>query len=270
MKVGMDEQTGKMRIEAWCESRNGKFNSSELQEIYLNASTECEELNDDPAAVNLLEAFGSHENGLSYQVFSWERGLPEGIEPIEPGEPDIFEPREHVVVDGELRCACCQTADFVWPPPKPPRERKRGHVGLGRKRPRKQDIYATWKYKPVALKAKPVYTGLPEQFHIKRDIRGNPLGDIPRLFERPEEFRPTGRYTKERKEIIDKLHKGDFLWGEERKLMHHFMMIQNEAFAWDDSEHGSFKHEFFLPIEIPVMEHKPWDRTRDPNSSRTA
>src|ERR1700750_455307 len=92
VKVGMDEQTGKMRIEAWCESRNGKFNSSELQEIYLNASTECEELNDDPAAVNLLEAFGSHENGLSYQVFSWERGLPEGIEPIEPGEPDIFEP----------------------------------------------------------------------------------------------------------------------------------------------------------------------------------
>ena len=44
-------------------------------------------------------------------------------------------------------------------------------------------------------------------------------------------FEPTGRYTLERKEKIDNRHEGDFLWEEERKLMHHFMMLQNKGFA---------------------------------------
>ncbi len=37
------------------------------------------------------------------------------------------------------------------------------------------------KYKPVALKVKPVYTELPEEYRIKRDIRGDPLAELPRL-----------------------------------------------------------------------------------------
>ena len=33
---------------------------------------------------------------------------------------------------------------------------------------------------------------------------------------------------------------------------------QNEAFAWDDSEKGTFKEEFFPPVEMAVKEHTPW------------
>ena len=40
--------------------------------------------------------------------------------------------------------------------------------------------------------------------------------------------------------------------------MHHFMVIHQDGFAWDDSERGHFKEEFFPPIEIPTITHKPW------------
>ncbi|KAF7344735.1 DNA/RNA polymerase [Mycena venus] len=40
--------------------------------------------------------------------------------------------------------------------------------------------------------------------------------------------------------------------------MHHFMCLQNEAFAWQDSERGSFRTDFFPPVDIPVMPHTPW------------
>ena len=114
------------------------------------------------------------------------------------------------------------------------------------------------KYKPVALKTRPVYAELPEKYRIKREIRGDPLAEMPQLNCRPPDFVPTGRYTQERKDEIDRIHKGDFLWPEERKLMHHLMMEQNQAFAWDDTERGSFRQDFFPPVNIPTIEHKPW------------
>ena len=40
--------------------------------------------------------------------------------------------------------------------------------------------------------------------------------------------------------------------------MHHFMSEQNEGFAWDDSERGRFCEDFFPPVMMPVIEHKPW------------
>jgi hypothetical protein len=118
--------------------------------------------------------------------------------------------------------------------------------------------FAGKKYKPVALKVKPVYTDLPEKYRIIREIRGDPLAGIPILNTSPPDFTPTGRYTEERKEIIDKVHGGDFLWPEERKLVHHLMMEQNQAFAWDDSERGRFREDFFPPVIIPTIEHQPW------------
>jgi hypothetical protein len=110
----------------------------------------------------------------------------------------------------------------------------------------------------VALKTKPVYAELPEEYRIKRDIKGDPLAEMPKLNPNPPEFEPTGRCTQERKEIIDQAHKGDFLWPEERKLVHHLMMEQNLAFAWEESERGRFREDFFPPIVIPAVEHKPW------------
>ncbi|KDR73773.1 hypothetical protein GALMADRAFT_18463, partial [Galerina marginata CBS 339.88] len=81
---------------------------------------------------------------------------------------------------------------------------------------------------------------------------------MPELNPNPTDFVPTGRYTETRQKAFDKVHEGDFLLPEERKLVHNVMMNQNEAFAWEDSERGTFREDFFPPVVIPTVEHTPW------------
>ena len=78
------------------------------------------------------------------------------------------------------------------------------------------------------------------------------------LSRNPPDFEPKGRYSLERKEHMDKVHGQGFLLPEEMKLVHHLIAEQNAAFAWDDSERGSFREDFFPPVQIPVVPHKPW------------
>src|ERR1700730_9478298 len=98
--------------------------------------------------------------------------------------------------------------------------------------------YVTRKYKPVAKKVKSVVTQSPEKFRVVREIKGDPLENMPVLSPIPPPFTPKGRYTEERKAIIDTAHPEGFLWPAERDLMHHFMAEQNEGFAWSDAERG--------------------------------
>ena len=113
------------------------------------------------------------------------------------------------------------------------------------------------KYKPVALKTKPVLGELAEKFRIVRNIKGDPLENLPVLNPNPPKYSPYGRYTQERKELFDKANEG-FLWPAERDLLHHFMMLHHDGFAWDDSERGHFREDFFPPVDIPVIPHTPW------------
>jgi hypothetical protein len=68
------------------------------------------------------------------------------------------------------------------------------------------------KYKPVALKTRPLLANLPDKFQIVRNITGDPLTNIPILTPTPPPFAPTGRYTTKHRDRIDKVHSGDFLW----------------------------------------------------------
>ena len=113
------------------------------------------------------------------------------------------------------------------------------------------------KYKPVSKKVRLVITSVLNKFHIKHNIIGNLLEELPTLPQNPPPFVPTGRYTEECKCAFQE-HHGDFLLPEEMKLLHHLMSLQNDAFTWSDLERGSFKTKFFLPVEIPVMPHTPW------------
>jgi hypothetical protein len=114
------------------------------------------------------------------------------------------------------------------------------------------------KYKPVALKVRPVLGELPDRYRIKREIIGDPLAELPTLPINPPDFTAKGRYTNERREKMDAVHDPEFLTAEERKLMHWIISEHNEAFAWEDSERGKFKEEFFPPVEIPTIAHVPW------------
>jgi len=90
----------------------------------------------------------------------------------------------------------------------------------------KKGVAAKKKYKPVALKVRPAIAELPEWYHIHHHINSNPLQGIPTLNPTPPPFTPTGRYTLERRNEVDRNH-GDFLWDKECALMHDFMCQQN-------------------------------------------
>ncbi|KAI0328793.1 hypothetical protein GY45DRAFT_1218765, partial [Cubamyces sp. BRFM 1775] len=81
---------------------------------------------------------------------------------------------------------------------------------------------------------------------------------MPPLPTHPPPFTPTGRYTQERRDALDALHPDGFLWPQERALLHHLVSQQSEGFAWDDSERGQFREDFFPPVTIPVVSHTPW------------
>ena len=100
-------------------------------------------------------------------------------------------------------------------------------------------------------------TSVTPYFRIIRNILGDPLSQLPILNPNPPPFSPCGCYTQECKDIFDKLNPG-FLLPEECKLIHHFMMIHQDAFAWDNLEWGHFREDFFLPVEIPTIPHTPW------------
>lgn len=110
----------------------------------------------------------------------------------------------------------------------------------------------------MAKKVKPVLVPLPDQFRIVRRIVGDPLADMPPLSPHPPLSVPTGRYTQERKDAMDKLYGGDFLWPDERGLLHQLIMQQNNAFVWNDEERGQFREDFFPPVVIPTIPHRPW------------
>src|SRR6202142_3854022 len=114
------------------------------------------------------------------------------------------------------------------------------------------------KYKPVAQKTRSVLAELPEKFRVIRKIEGEPLKEMPILDPNPPPFKPCGRYTQDCKDKMDKLHLEEFLLPDERALLHDFICKQNLGFAWDDSECGSFRTDFFPPIDFPVILHTPW------------
>ncbi|KAI0038655.1 hypothetical protein FA95DRAFT_1462548, partial [Auriscalpium vulgare] len=114
------------------------------------------------------------------------------------------------------------------------------------------------KYKPVALKVRPVLRTLPDGYRIERNILGDPLESMPPLATHPPAFMPTSRYTQELHNAMNNLPNFEFLTPTERDLLHDVISKQNKLFAWDDTERGSFKEEYFPPIKIPVVSHVPW------------
>ena len=263
LRFGFNSE-GELEIEGYLEPRNGNsFSEQELNIAYLQASSESTALQSDKKAAALFQEFTTERAEPveleTHQVYTFDEGVPEDLGCPKP-DLNRGTQKKHST-DPEVRCVCCQSADYIVPGTTdntvPPSEEVLDFVSSLDSIPI-HSTFANKKYKPVALKVRPIYGELPERFRIKREITGDPLRGMPGLSTNPADYSPTDRYTIERKEIIDKIHEGDFLWLEERKLLHHFMMVQDTAFAWDDSERGSFKHEFFPPVEIPVVEHKVW------------
>ena len=221
---------GELRVLAYALPKNGsKFTSEELKTNYLLASKESKAMKKDKKAAELFAQYTNAEklsndaNGNPVPIMHWREKFYDGIE-TEDGEThdvadfNLGKAHRH---DTAKSCYKCANLDFD-------REKNGSKVGDDI---RVLDAFAGKKYKPVALKVRPVYAELPEKYHIKREIKGDPLENIPILPTNPTEFVPTGRYTQERKEIIDRVHGEGFLLDEEMKLLHNFMMLHNLGFA---------------------------------------
>ncbi|KAG6893610.1 hypothetical protein C0995_016575 [Termitomyces sp. Mi166 len=104
--------------------------------------------------------------------------------------------------------------------------------------PKRKGVQTKKKYKPVTLKVKPVAGTVPEDFHVERNIKGDPLADMPPLDPNPPPFIPTGRFTEERKNQFLKEHDTGFLHANELDIFVDLVTKQNQAFTWKVEEKG--------------------------------
>ncbi|KLO04805.1 hypothetical protein SCHPADRAFT_840189, partial [Schizopora paradoxa] len=114
-------------------------------------------------------------------------------------------------------------------------------------------------YKKVANKIRPVATTLPEEFRIVRRKHPDPLRDMPALPTSAPTFVPGDRFTQERYEkMAEEVAAEGFLWPEEMRLALELVRLQEEGFAWNEMEKGVLDAQYFDPILIPTVPHKPW------------
>jgi hypothetical protein len=113
-------------------------------------------------------------------------------------------------------------------------------------------------YKRVDKKIKPVSTTFSPDYEIRRTIPEDPLKTLQELPTHPPDFQPSQRLTKECLELLELNNQG-YLSAEEEKLFAHIMYLNQEALAFEDAEHGTFKDSYFSPYKIPMVPHTPWE-----------
>lgn len=118
-------------------------------------------------------------------------------------------------------------------------------------------------YKKVANKVKPVATTMPAHARIIRCIPEDPLQSLPLLSQNPPAFHPGSRLSQNRMDDLG-VFKNDFLWPEECKLAAQVLSNNELALAWDESEKGRFRDDYFPPVIIPTIEHIPWADCQPP------
>jgi hypothetical protein len=97
---------------------------------------------------------------------------------------------------------------------------------------------------------------LPEEFRIVHHFPPDPLEDMPKLNPNPGELRAGERYTLDRAREME-INKDGFLLPAEEKLVHEVILNHEMAFAWDETERGHFREDYFEPVKIPVLMHTP-------------
>ncbi|KAG6877140.1 hypothetical protein C0992_010716 [Termitomyces sp. T32_za158] len=87
------------------------------------------------------------------------------------------------------------------------------------------------KYKPVALKVKPVTSSISENFKIEHCIVGDPLANMLTLSSNLSPFKPTGCFTEEHRQQFVSNYDIGFLTTSKLNILTDLMSKQNQAFA---------------------------------------
>jgi len=112
-------------------------------------------------------------------------------------------------------------------------------------------------YKRVDQKVRPVPGVFPENIKVRRMIPEDPLLSLPPLPISPPDFVPTTKLTIERMNDL-KIHTNNFLWPEEVKLFQNVFLLNERSLAFEQSERGTFREDYFSPYIYPVVDHVPW------------
>ena len=119
------------------------------------------------------------------------------------------------------------------------------------------EVLVTKRYKKVANRTVPVSATLPEDFRIERRRPKDLLIDLSPMPGYPPEFEPGERYTQARHDEFP-IDPRQFLTPSETRLAEWIVRVNEEAFAWNEDERGSFDSRYFDPIRVPTMPHTPW------------
>ncbi|KAJ6473098.1 hypothetical protein C8R45DRAFT_835764, partial [Mycena sanguinolenta] len=113
-------------------------------------------------------------------------------------------------------------------------------------------------YKRVDKKVRPVSTTFSPDYEVRCTIPRNPMETLPELFADPPVFQPTMRLNHERLKILD-INGDGFLSLEEERLFIRVMELNQHALAFEDTERGTFKDEYFSLYKIATVPHVPWE-----------
>jgi len=114
-------------------------------------------------------------------------------------------------------------------------------------------------YKKVANRVRLVPGTMPTNIRIIRQFLEDPLRTLPYISPHPPTFLPGVQLTHARIEELGLLT-NEFLWPEKRELVVQVLRVNEQGLAWEETEKGRFRDEYFSPVKIPVQEHIPWAR----------
>jgi len=116
---------------------------------------------------------------------------------------------------------------------------------------------AVYKYKKVSQKVHPVRINIPEHQKPQRHFPEDPLKNLPTLPYLPPNFSPTTKITTKRMDQLD-IDNHQELWPQERKLLQLVIKLNERSIAFDETERGTFRSDYFSDYVIPTIKHIPW------------
>ena len=118
-------------------------------------------------------------------------------------------------------------------------------------------------YKPVDQRVRPISGTFPQEALVRRTFPHEPLDGLPILSRNPPDFKPTKKITSERLKLIDINGEG-FLWPEEEKLFAQVMILNEGALAFEETDRGTLREDYFSPYIMPTEKHTAWEERNIP------
>jgi hypothetical protein len=118
-------------------------------------------------------------------------------------------------------------------------------------------------YKKVDRKVKPVSGTFPQDALVRRSFPHDPLEGLQILSKNPPEFIPTQHITAERYEQMN-INSEGFMSSEEEKLFAQVLVLNEKALAFEETDRGTLREDYFSPYIMPTIPHSAWEERNIP------